>query len=216
MAAMGVRITLIKRRLDSGKGQVDPGQHPSQLEMAGAPESVRFGTYCKVKTARKLALISGPGSGAANKLTFLVAAGPTTRTKPIPLELDLKLDQSMRLVRVMKKVWTKAVEEAADTIGEMLVESVKGGYQHSYEDIAGAALEAGISFALRQEPSDSRVQSVAEAVYEQLHDPKQSKWASLLKPEKSFWLDIGRAAISASDRELLHEIQPMGADKIED
>jgi hypothetical protein len=122
----------------------------------------------------------------------------------------------MRAITMMKKAWTKAVEEAADTIGEMLVESAEGGYRHSYEDIAGAALEAGISFALRQEPSDSRVQSVAEAVYEQLHDPKQNKWASLLKPEKSFWLDIARAAISASDKQLLHEIQPMEPDKIED
>ncbi|MDH3234304.1 MAG: hypothetical protein OEQ29_12365 [Alphaproteobacteria bacterium] len=132
------------------------------------------------------------------------------------MELDLELGQPMRLVRIMKKVWTKAVEEAADTIGEMLVESAEGGYQHSYEDIAGAALEAGISIALRQGPSDSRVQSVAGAVYEQLHDPKQNKWASLLKLEKSFWLDIARAAISASDKQLLHEIQPIEPDKIED
>ena len=116
----------------------------------------------------------------------------------------------------MKKAWAKAVEEAADTIGEMLVESAEGGYQHSYEDIAGAALEAGISFALRQEANDSRVQSVAEAVYEKLHDPKRDKWASLSKPEKSFWLDIARAAISASDKQLLREIQPIDPDKIED
>ena len=122
----------------------------------------------------------------------------------------------MRLVRMMKKAWTKAVEEAADTIGEMLVESAEGGYQHSYEDIAGAALEAGISIALRQEPSDSRVESVAGDVYEQLHDPKQGTWASLLGPEKSFWLDIARTAISASDKQLLREIQPIEPDKIED
>ncbi len=134
----------------------------------------------------------------------------------MPFELNLDLDQPMWLVRIMKKAWTKAVEEVADTIGEMLVESAEGGYQHSYEDIAEAALEAGISIALRQEPSDCRVQSVAEAVYEKLHDPKQSKWASLLKPEKSFWLDIARAAISASDKQLLREIQPIEPNKIED
>ena len=154
--------------------------------------------------------------GASNKLTFLVAAGPTTRTKPLPFELDLELDQPMRLVRMMQKAWTKAVEEAADTIGEMLVESAEGGCQHSYEDIAEAALEAGILIALRQEPSDSRVESVAGVAYEKLHDPKQSKWASLLEPEKSFWLDIARAAISASDKQLLREIQPIEPDKIED
>lgn len=117
---------------------------------------------------------------------------------------------------MMKKTWTKAVEEAADTIGEMLVESAEGGYEHSYEDIAGAALEAGISTALREEPSDPRVESVAGAVYEKLHDPKQNKWASLLEAEKSFWLNIARTAISASDKQLLHEIQPIEPDKIED
>jgi hypothetical protein len=57
---------------------------------------------------------------------------------------------------------------------------------------------------------------VAGAVYEQLHDPKQNKWASLSKLEKSFWLDIARAAISASDKQLLHEIQPIEPDKIKD
>ena len=122
----------------------------------------------------------------------------------------------MRLVRMMKKAWTKAVEEAADTIGEMLVESAEGGYQNSYEDIAGAALEAGISIALGQEPSDSRVQSVAGAVYEKLHDPKQNKWASLSEPEKSFWLDIARTAISASDKQFLREIPPTELYKIKD
>ena len=122
----------------------------------------------------------------------------------------------MRPITMMKKAWTKAVEEAADTIGEMLVESAEGGYQHSYEDIAGAALEAGISISIRQEPSDSRVESVAEAVYEKLHDPKRNKWASLSEPEKSFWLDIARAAISASDKQLLREIQPIEPDKVED
>ncbi len=135
---------------------------------------------------------------------------------PLPFELDLEPDQPMRLVRMMKKAWTKAVEEAADTIGEMLVESAEGGYQHSFEDIAGAALKAGISIALRQEPSDSRVESVAGAVYEKLHDPKQGTWASLLGPEKSFWLNIARTAISASDKQLLREIQPIDPDKIED
>ncbi len=122
----------------------------------------------------------------------------------------------MRLVRMMKKAWTKAVEEAADTIGEMLVESAEGGYEHSYEDIARAALKAGISIALRQEPSDSRVERVAGAVYEKLHDPKQNRWASLLESEKSFWLDIARAALSASDKQLLREIQPIEPNKIED
>ena len=117
---------------------------------------------------------------------------------------------------MMKKAWNKAVEEAADTIGEMLVESAEGGYQHAYEDIAGAALEAGISIALRQEPSDSRIERVAGAIYEKLHDPKQSTWASLLEPEKSFWLDIARTAISASDKQLLREIPPIEPDKVED
>jgi hypothetical protein len=117
---------------------------------------------------------------------------------------------------MMKKAWAKAVEEAADRIGEMLLESADGRYQHSYEDIAAAALEAGISIAIRQEPSDSRVESVAEALYEKLHEPKQTKWASLLEPEKSFWLDIARAAISASDKQLLREIRPIEPDKIED
>ena len=57
---------------------------------------------------------------------------------------------------------------------------------------------------------------MAGAVYEKLHDPKQSKWASLLEPEKSFWLNIARTAISASDKQLLREIQPIDPDKIED
>ena len=47
---------------------------------------------------------------------------------------------------------------------------------------------------------------MAGVVYEKLHDPKQNKWASLLEPEKSFWLDIARTAISASDKQFLREI----------
>ena len=44
ISALGAFLTvsLIKRTPDSAKGQIDPGQHPNQLEIAGAPESVRF------------------------------------------------------------------------------------------------------------------------------------------------------------------------------
>lgn len=105
----------------------------------------------------------------------------------------------------MNKTWNTAVDEAADTIGEMLIELAGGEAAYSHEDIASAALGSGITVLLGEDPDPSRVAAAAQALYEALHDEKRLKWDAANAVEKPFWLDIARAVIRASDTVLLDE-----------
>lgn len=103
----------------------------------------------------------------------------------------------------MNKTWNTAVDDAADTIGEMLIELAGGEAAYSHDDIASAALGAGIAVLLGDEPDPSRVEAAARALYEALHNEKRLQWNAAKAIEKPFWRDIARAVIRASDRVVL-------------
>lgn len=107
----------------------------------------------------------------------------------------------------MNTKWHTAVNDAADTIGEMLIEVASGQASHSHEDIANAALVTGVNTLLGEAPDPARVEAAAKALYEALHDEKRLKWGTVEAIEKPFWRDIARAIIRASDAVLLDEIQ---------
>ena len=107
----------------------------------------------------------------------------------------------------MSKQWNTAVDETADTIGEMLIELAGGKASYSHEDIADAALRTGITALVGEDPAAERVQDAARTLYEALHDEKRLKWETANAIEKPFWLDIARAMIRASDSALLRETE---------
>jgi hypothetical protein len=103
--------------------------------------------------------------------------------------------------------WTKAVDEAANIIGEMSLESAEGKQSYTFEDIAAAALKAGVVALLDQGPSQSRVEQAAKVMYEKIHDKNFHEWTSMEELERLFWNDISLAAISASDRRLKKDVE---------
>jgi len=106
----------------------------------------------------------------------------------------------------MTTTWTTAVEQAADALGEMLVEMAGEGTEYSYEDIAAAALDTGLKTLLGDEPGAERVEHAAKVIYEKLHDAEKPKWDAINAIERDFWLDIARAAVRASDAAFLKQI----------
>lgn len=107
----------------------------------------------------------------------------------------------------MNKTWNTAVDEAADTIGEMLIELASGQASYSHEDLANAALGAGLAALLGEEPDPARVEKAARTLYEALHDEKRLKWEATKPIEQPFWRDMARAVIRAADRALLDQTQ---------
>jgi hypothetical protein len=107
----------------------------------------------------------------------------------------------------MKNDWERAVEDAADILGAILMQSANGTADYSYDDIAAAALKAGLDVILRHNPSESRTGQCARVLYEQLHDREKHEWACLPSAERAFWSTVTRAILDASDRVLLDEIQ---------
>jgi len=101
----------------------------------------------------------------------------------------------------MTENWTKAIAQTSDVIGQMLVDTAEGKQTYSYEEIARAALNAGISAVLRDGPSQSRVEEAATAIFEKLHDQKGKKWTYLPNAASDFWTDIAQASTAASDRQ---------------
>lgn len=109
------------------------------------------------------------------------------------------------MYRNVNKKWNTAVDEAADTIGEMLIELAGGEATYSHDDIADAALASGIAVLLGEGPDPSRTEAAARALYEALHDEKRLTWDTVNAIEKPFWLDIARAVIGAADTALLDQ-----------
>lgn len=107
----------------------------------------------------------------------------------------------------MTKTWETAVADAADALGAMLMQSAQGTADHGYDDIAAAALEAGLTVVLQAPPSAGRIEQSARALYAQLHEQDEAGWHRLGDGEKAFWLDAARAALGASDRALLKELK---------
>jgi hypothetical protein len=105
----------------------------------------------------------------------------------------------------MTTTWTTAVEQAADVLGEMLVEMASEGTEYTHEDIAAAALATGLRTLLGDQPGAERVEHAAKAIYEKLHDADKQKWDAINTIERDFWLDIALAAVRASDAALLRE-----------
>jgi hypothetical protein len=107
----------------------------------------------------------------------------------------------------MTTTWTTAVEQAADALGEMLVEMASEGTEYTHEDIAAAALATGLKTLLGGEPGAERGEHAAKVIYEKLHDADKPKWDALNAIERDFWLDIARAAIRVSDAALVQEAE---------
>ncbi len=107
----------------------------------------------------------------------------------------------------MTKSWDTAVAEAADSLGAMLMQSAEGTAEHGYDDIAAAALKAGLSVLLGASPSEDRVAQSARALHAQLHPDEEEAWSRLNDGERSFWLNIARATLEASDQALLEELK---------
>ena len=107
----------------------------------------------------------------------------------------------------MKDTWETAIEDAADVVGGMLMQSANGTADYTYDDIAAAALKAGLEVILCQKPSESRTEQSARVLYEQLHDREQQEWARLPDAEKAFWSTVARTTLGASDQALLDEMQ---------
>lgn len=112
----------------------------------------------------------------------------------------------------MGRTGKRMIEEAADRLGEMLLETAEGRAQHSYEDLAAAALAAGLRAASDGRTEAAREEAVAAAVHGKLHGADGSGWAGLSDPEKSFWREIARAAIAAADDALLRDLEAAGGD----
>lgn len=107
----------------------------------------------------------------------------------------------------MADTWSTAVEEAADALGEMMLQLANGEAEHSHEDMAAAALKAGLAALMGGEPSEHRIEAGARAIRDALHPGDQGGWAALDGVEKPFWRNISRAALRASDETLLEEVK---------
>ena len=103
----------------------------------------------------------------------------------------------------MTRAWKRAVEDSADALGEMLIEMASGAADYRHEDLASAALTAGLQALTDDEPDLARVDAVAELIYAKLHEIGQAPWDSLTPTERAFWLDLGHAATKAADASLL-------------
>ena len=106
--------------------------------------------------------------------------------------------------------WITALEAAADTLGEMLVEMAEGLGSHDHEDIAAAVLRTGLAVGLEQAPDPVRVEEVGRVLYARLHNGEDRSWLELTPIEKGFWLDIATSAVAAADAALLREIATLG------
>jgi hypothetical protein len=111
--------------------------------------------------------------------------------------------------------WCKAVEETSDVIGEMMVENAEGKQTYTYEQVAAAALKAGIIALLDEEPGRSRIEEAAKIIYEKLHNPKDHEWTSLGQTETVFWKKVSHAAMLASDRQLKNEIENVSLSEVD-
>lgn len=105
------------------------------------------------------------------------------------------------------------IEDAADRLGGMLMETAEGRAEHSYEDLAAAVLDAGLRAACERRPSAARTEAVAAAIHGKLHRTESPGWTGLSEPEKSFWFDMARVAIAASDGALRDELNSAGGDE---
>jgi len=119
-------------------------------------------------------------------------------------------------VEAMSEGGKRAIEDAADRLGEMLLETAEGRAEYSYEDLVGAALAVALRVVCDKGPDNRRVEAVAAAIYAALHPEQDSDWTGLSVHEKGFWLDIARSAIAASDGALLDDIKPSDRDAADD
>jgi len=102
--------------------------------------------------------------------------------------------------------WVTAVETAADVLGEMLVGMAERGGDFQSEDLAAAALRAGLAELLDGAPDVERIDDVGRVLYVKLHDGGEERWGALTDIERGFWLDLAETVIDASDSTLRRRI----------
>lgn len=93
----------------------------------------------------------------------------------------------------------RMIQDAADALGEALLEAAENPDTQGYEEPAKVALLAGFSALADSDPAGSRLESVAQAVYLKLHDVDQRPWSELDEAQRALWLDIAGAAVQAAD-----------------
>jgi len=94
----------------------------------------------------------------------------------------------------MSEIGRRAIEESADVLGDMLVQMANGEASYDSEDIAAAALSAGLKGLLRHGPSAARIDAAAAAFYDKLHDPAEAERA-LTQGEGDF-VSIAKGALA--------------------
>lgn len=102
--------------------------------------------------------------------------------------------------------WVTAVETAADVLGEMLMAMAERGGDLQTEDLAAAALRAGVAELLDGQPDPERVDEVGRVLFVKLHDGGEERWGALTDIEKGFWQDLAEVVIGASDSTLRRRI----------
>lgn len=107
--------------------------------------------------------------------------------------------------------WDTTVQVTADALGEMLVTMANGEAEYSNEDIAAAVLKTGLTTLLDDGPGAERTEAAAGVLYARLHDAEDRAWAALPQIEKVFWMDLATAALQASDKALLRQIEHIAA-----
>ena len=101
----------------------------------------------------------------------------------------------------------RIVQDAADALGEGLLDAARRGGAEDYEGLAKATILAALKRLADSEPAPDRVDAVARAIYAATHDPDKDSWAALDSYQRGYWLDVARAAIRAADRCALAELR---------
>ncbi|RDD62256.1 hypothetical protein [Ferruginivarius sediminum] len=101
----------------------------------------------------------------------------------------------------------RIVQDAADALGEGLLQVTGGDKVQGYEGLAKATLLAGLERLADSEPPAARLETVARAIYFKLHDEDRQPWSELDSYQRGFWHDIARTAIRAADESAVTEIR---------
>jgi hypothetical protein len=100
----------------------------------------------------------------------------------------------------------QAVEDAADALGEALLKAADDPAALNYESMARMTLAAGLRSLAGRAPAESRVASVAAAIYAAMHDTDADAFRVLDAGQQAFWYKIARKALSAGDERAAQDV----------
>lgn len=105
------------------------------------------------------------------------------------------------------EITQRIVQDAADALGEGLLDAARRGGAEDYEGVAKATIVAALARLADSEPAPDRVDAVARAIYAATHDPGKDSWTALDSYQRGYWHDVARAAVQAADRSVLAELR---------